>query len=143
LATRILVQGCLDLGLLHGTLDENIERETYKRYYMHRTSHWLGMDVHDVGRYHDSLPGGNRSRSLLPGMVLTIEPGLYIASDDLEAPEAFRGIGIRIEDDILVTAGEPDNLTAACVKEVADVEVMTQQPPRWVRPVDRDQLAGA
>ena len=72
----------------------------YRRYYMHRTSHWLGMDVHDVGLYRV----GGESRVLEPGMVLTVEPGIYIAPDDEDAPESFRGIGIRIEDDVLVTS---------------------------------------
>lgn len=135
LALRTLVQGAVDLGLLQGSVDELIEKEGYKRIYMHRTSHWLGMDVHDVGRYHDSLPGGNRSRALLPGMVLTIEPGLYMAPDDLEVPEAFRGIGIRIEDDVLVTPAEPDNLTGQCVKEIPEIEAMVAAEPRWVRRV--------
>jgi Xaa-Pro aminopeptidase len=92
---------------------------------MHRTSHWLGMDVHDVGRYY--LRG--TSRALEPGMVLTVEPGIYIAPDDEQAPVAFRGIGIRIEDDIAVTQGEPDVLTAAIPKEIADLEALIGTSP--------------
>jgi Xaa-Pro aminopeptidase len=106
------------LGLLEGDVDELIATGAQKRYYMHGTSHWLGLDVHDVGAY----AGGGESRSFMPGMVLTIEPGLYIAEGDQDAPEAFRGIGIRIEDDILVTAGDPVVLTAAVPKSIDDVE---------------------
>ncbi len=87
-------------------------------YYMHNTSHWLGMDVHDVGRYRE----GGAWRGLEPGMILTVEPGLYIAADADYAPEAYRGIGVRIEDDVLVTGGEPEILTEACVKSVEEVE---------------------
>jgi len=120
---RGLSSGLIDLGLLTGTVDEAIENKTYRRYYMHRTSHWLGLDVHDVGRYQS---GGQAEegdlRPLQPGMVLTIEPGLYIAPDDEEAPEAFRGIGIRIEDDVLVTAQGHENLTASTPKSIADIQ---------------------
>jgi Xaa-Pro aminopeptidase len=86
---------------------------------MHRTSHWLGMDVHDVGFY--SIEGA--ARALEPGMVLTIEPGLYVA-EDADAPPEYRGLGVRIEDDILVTADGHDNLTAAVPKSVADLEAL-------------------
>ncbi|MSP91223.1 MAG: M24 family metallopeptidase [Myxococcales bacterium] len=131
-SVRVLTQGMLDLGLLRATtLDEAIEKETYKRYYMHRTGHWLGMDVHDVGKYRL----GGVWRPLQAGMVLTVEPGLYIAEDDAEAPAGLRGIGVRIEDDILVTDGEPDNLTGGCVKEPAAVEALVGLGPRWVRQV--------
>jgi Xaa-Pro aminopeptidase len=85
---------------------------------MHRTSHWLGMDVHDVGRYY--LRGA--SRALEPGMALTVEPGIYIAPHDEQAPEHLRGIGVRIEDDVLVTSAGPDVLTRNIPKEVADLE---------------------
>src|SRR5581483_10981693 len=89
----------------------------YKPFYMHRTSHWLGMDVHDVGFY--SIEGV--ARALEPGMVLTIEPGLYIA-EDAAAPPEYRGIGVRIEDDVAVTATGYENLTAATPKSAADLE---------------------
>jgi len=115
---RHLTGAMVDLGLLQGDVDELIETEAYKRYYMHGTSHWLGIDVHDVGAY--AREGS--SRVLDPGMVLTIEPGLYIAPDDEQAPEALRGIGVRIEDDVLVTADGRDVLTAAIPKSIADVE---------------------
>jgi Xaa-Pro aminopeptidase len=88
---------------------------------MHRTSHWLGMDVHDVGAY--AVEG--QSRPLLPGMVLTIEPGLYVPLEDTSAPVEFRGIGIRIEDDVLVTSDGNEVLTRKIPKEVEDVEALT------------------
>jgi Xaa-Pro aminopeptidase len=115
---RILVLGLARIGLLSGTVDEIVEKETYKPFYMHRTSHWLGMDVHDVGAYFvDGQP-----RKLEPGMALTVEPGIYIAKDyDAVAP-GWRGIGVRIEDDLIVTEGEPYNLTDTIPKTVADIE---------------------
>ena len=119
-ATRVLVEGLIELGLLQGEVDEVIENESYKRFYMHNTSHWIGMDVHDVGAYyHDG-----RSRPLEPRMVLTVEPGIYIAPNDETVPENYRGIGIRIEDDILITEGDPEILTAAIPKEVEDIEAL-------------------
>ncbi|MDP2311466.1 MAG: aminopeptidase P N-terminal domain-containing protein [Pseudomonadota bacterium] len=117
-AVRVLTEGMVDVGLLDGDVETLILEEGFRRYYMHGTGHWLGLDVHDPGAYHV----GGASRALQPGMVVTVEPGLYVAPDDERAPAAFRGIGIRIEDDILVTEGEPDVLTAACPKSVADVE---------------------
>ena len=121
IALRLLIDGMRDLGILHGSAAEILEKGTYRRYYMHRTSHWLGMDVHDVGLYRV----GGASRVLEPGMVLTVEPGLYIAADDDEVPESFRGIGIRIEDDVLVTETGHEVMTAATPKSVADVETLT------------------
>jgi len=121
LCIRSLSRGLLDLGLLSGSLDEVIEEGSYRRYYMHRTSHWLGLDVHDVGRYHSS---DGPPRPLEPGMVITVEPGLYISPSDELAPEAYRGIGIRIEDDILVTAAGHENLTVDIPKSVADIEAL-------------------
>ena len=119
-AVRRLTEGLIDLGLLEGSVDGCIEEESYKRFYMHRTGHWIGRDVHDVGRYY--LRGA--SRALEAGMVTTVEPGIYIAPDDETVPEEFRGIGIRIEDDVLITADGPDVLTDAAPKSVADVEAM-------------------
>ncbi len=119
-ALRVLAGGMIELGLIEGPLETALSEKRYERYYMHRTSHWLGMDVHDVGRYY--LAG--TSRALEPGMVLTVEPGLYISPTDEQAPEAFRGIGIRIEDDVLVTGAEPDVLTAAIPKEIAELEAL-------------------
>jgi Xaa-Pro aminopeptidase len=117
-SVRTLTEGMVALGLLEGDVDELIAEERYRRYYMHGTGHWLGLDVHDAGSY----TVGRSARPLVPGMVLTVEPGLYIPPDDETVPEALRGIGIRIEDDVLVTAGEPDVLTAACPKRIDDVE---------------------
>jgi Xaa-Pro aminopeptidase len=115
---RHLVEGLLRLGLLEGSADERIADGAYKRYFMHRTSHWLGMDVHDVGAYYVD----GKSRTLEPGMVLTVEPGIYVAPDDEKAPAEMRGVGIRIEDDVLVTEAGGDNLTWMVPKAVADVE---------------------
>jgi Xaa-Pro aminopeptidase len=122
--TRKLVEGMIDVGLLTSGVDENLERDDYKRYYMHRTSHWLGLDVHDVGTYFEAGTNGatKPSRVLEPGMVLTVEPGLYIAEDNTEAPERFRGIGIRIEDDLVITADGHENLTGSIPKTIADIE---------------------
>jgi Xaa-Pro aminopeptidase len=120
-ALRVLVEGMIDLGLVKGPLDDAIATAAYRRYYMHRTSHWLGMDVHDVGLYR---VGGN-SRVLEPSMVLTVEPGIYISPDDESAPEPMRGVGIRIEDDVLVTTQGHEVLTAAIPKAIDDVEALT------------------
>lgn len=116
-----LTRGLLALGLLEGDgeqdLASHIESATYRRFYMHSTSHWLGLDVHDVGDY--QLAG--KPRHLIPGMVLTIEPGLYIPDAD-DIPQAFRGIGIRIEDNVAVTASGHEILTDSVPKRVADIE---------------------
>jgi Xaa-Pro aminopeptidase len=109
------------VGLIKGPVEEALRAGGWRRFYMHRTSHWLGMDVHDVGLYRV----GGESRTLEPEMVLTVEPGIYIAPDDLQAPEEFRGIGIRIEDDVLVTPGGYEVMTAAVPKSIADVEALT------------------
>ncbi|MEM6293437.1 MAG: aminopeptidase P N-terminal domain-containing protein [Myxococcota bacterium] len=120
---RVLCQGLIDLKLCEGSVDGLIESEDYKRYYMHRTSHWLGADVHDAGYYSlDRTP-----RPLRPGYVLTVEPGLYVAPDDDRAPEALRGTGIRIEDDVLVTDDGPEVLTAASPKTPEGIEAVMAQ----------------
>lgn len=119
-AVEVLVDGLLSVGLLQGSRAECIAKETYRRFYMHRTGHWLGMDVHDVGKYKI----GDTVRSYEPGMVVTVEPGLYIAADDAEVPESFRGIGVRIEDDVLVTAAGNEVLTAAVPKSIAEIEAL-------------------
>jgi len=123
-AVRVLTEGMVKLGLLSGDVDQLIKDSSYRRYYMHRTSHWLGLDVHDAGDYRgpDGAP-----RRLEPGMVFTVEPGLYVAPDDDKAPPELRGIGIRIEDDILVTEGGHENLTAAIPRTVQDVEAATRR----------------
>lgn len=116
---RDLSRGLVELGLLEGDLEAVISEERYKRFYLHSTSHWLGLDVHDVGSYRrDGEP-----RPLVPGMVLTVEPGLYIP-DDEDIPEAFRGIGIRIEDDVAVTADGHEVLTAGVPKRAAEIEAL-------------------
>jgi Xaa-Pro aminopeptidase len=120
-AVELLTQGMVDLGLLKGSVRELIDSGAYRRFYMHRTSHWLGLDVHDVGAY--ALDG--RSRPLVAGMVLTVEPGLYVAADASDVPDELRGIGIRIEDDVLVTAGGHEVLTAAVPKEAGELEALT------------------
>ncbi|HEX9101559.1 MAG TPA: M24 family metallopeptidase, partial [Polyangia bacterium] len=120
-AVELLTRGMIDLGLLAGELRELIDKSAYKRFYMHRTSHWLGMDVHDVGIY---APDG-KSRPLEPGMVLTVEPGLYIAADASDVAAEYRGIGIRVEDDILVTGDGHENLTISIPKEPGDLEALT------------------
>jgi Xaa-Pro aminopeptidase len=120
-ATRVLVEGMCRLGLLKGTAEEAMHSGSYRRFYMHRTSHWLGMDVHDVGLYRVE----NQSRKLEPGMVLTAEPGIYIREDDEEVAADFRGIGIRIEDDVLVTEDGYEVLTSAVPKSVAEIEALT------------------
>jgi Xaa-Pro aminopeptidase len=121
-AVRVLAQGMLDLKLLEGSLDGVIESESYKRFYMHRTGHWLGIDVHDAGEYRD----GADWRALAPGMALTVEPGCYIRAAD-DVPAAFHNIGIRIEDDVLVTAAGCEVLTVATPKTIADIEEEMRQ----------------
>lgn len=117
LALRQLVQGLCELGLLNGSVDELIASEVYRRFYMHRTSHWLGLDVHDVGSY--SKHG--KPRRVEPGMVFTIEPGLYISADAEIDDTRFRGIGVRIEDDILITEDGYQNLSADIPKRPEEI----------------------
>ncbi len=122
-SVRVLTEGMVRLGLLSGDVDALVKDGKFKRYYMHGTAHWLGMDVHDVGAYRVA----GESRPLEPGFVLTVEPGLYVAEDDQEAPERFRGLGVRIEDDVLVTEGAPRVLTAACPKDPEEIEALMAQ----------------
>jgi Xaa-Pro aminopeptidase len=122
-AVRIMVQGLLDLGLMQGDLEEIIRTESYRQFYMHGTGHWLGMDVHDVGSYKQN----GEWRAYKTGMVVTIEPGLYIAPDDATVEEKWRGIGIRIEDDVVVTEHGPRVLTQAVVKTVPEIEALMAQ----------------
>ena len=122
LTVRVLVEGLLSLGIVHGEVDEIIESGSYKKYYMHRTSHWLGMDVHDVGRYHTA----GKPRPLEPGMVLTVEPGLYFPAQDDAVPEGLRATGIRIEDNLLVTESGHLNLSSDIPKLPEDIEDIMQ-----------------
>ena len=122
-ALRVLVEGLVANGLLKGDVEALIASEAYKPFYMHRTSHWLGLDVHDVGDYQQD----GRSRLLLPGMVLTIEPGLYIAPDNLQVEARWRGIGIRIEDDLLVTALGCEVLSKDAPKQIEEIEALMAQ----------------
>jgi Xaa-Pro aminopeptidase len=119
-AVRTLVEGMVELGLLSGSVDECIESESYKTYYMHGTGHWLGMDVHDVGSYRE----GEESRRLHPGVVMTVEPGLYVRKDATDAPAEYRGIGVRIEDDVVVTETGCDVLTAGVPKERKEIDAL-------------------
>ena len=119
-AVRILVQGLLDLGIMLGDIDEIIEKESFRQFYMHGTGHWLGMDVHDVGSYKQD----GEWRTYEEGMVVTVEPGLYIAPDDETIDAKWRGIGIRIEDDIVATKNGPLNLTSKVVKTIEDIEAL-------------------
>jgi Xaa-Pro aminopeptidase len=118
-AVRILTQGLRDLGLLNGSVDGHIESGDYKRFYMHRTGHWLGLDVHDVGDYKLD----DTWRLLEPGMVLTVEPGLYIA-DAKDIPAGFRNIGVRIEDDVLVTRDGSEVLSRDAPKSIDEIEAL-------------------
>jgi Xaa-Pro aminopeptidase len=120
-AERVLAQGLIDLKLCEGSLDSVLESGAYKQFYMHRAGHWLGLDVHDVGLYRVN----GESRLLEPGMLLTVEPGCYIRPGD-KVPEEFWDIGVRIEDDVLVSATGNENLTAAAPKTVADIEALMQ-----------------
>lgn len=120
LSVELLTQGLIELGLLQGERDALIEAGAYRRFYMHRIGHWLGMDVHDVGQY--KLDG--EWRPLEPGMVMTIEPGLYVAPDDDSVAPEWRGIGIRIEDDVLVTKQGPEVLTGGVPKTIDDIEAL-------------------
>jgi len=120
-AVKILAQGFIDLGLLSGSVEQAVETEAYKQFYMHRTGHWLGLDVHDAGDY----KRGNQWRALQPGMVLTVEPGCYIRPGE-GVPENFVNIGVRIEDYVLVTESGHEVLTEAAPKTVADIESLMQ-----------------
>jgi Xaa-Pro aminopeptidase len=119
-AVRTITRGLIDLGLLKGKLDTNLDEHAYRKFYMHKTGHWLGLDVHDVGDYRVD----NQFRELEPGMVVTVEPGLYIAPDLKGVPARWRGIGIRIEDDVVVTAGEPEVISSGVPKDADEIEAL-------------------
>jgi Xaa-Pro aminopeptidase len=117
-AVQVLTEGLLKLGLLKGTLAQCLREQSYRRFYMHKTGHWIGLDVHDVGEYR--IDG--ESRLLEPGMVFTIEPGLYIAPDDKSVAAKWRGIGIRTEDDVLVTNDGHRVLTDGLARSADEIE---------------------
>ena len=122
-ALRVLAQGMIDFKLCTGSVDAVLESGDYKRFYMHKTGHWLGMDVHDVGDY----KRGGDWRALAPGMMLTVEPGFYVRPEQ-NVPERFWNIGIRIEDDVLVTEGACEVLTHAAPRTVAEIEAVMKAP---------------
>src|SRR5699024_2904175 len=117
---RVISEGLRDLKLVKGSVDAAIESGAYKRFFPYKTGHWLGLDVHDVGDYR--IDG--QSRVLEPGMVLTVEPGIYVQPDDEHVPERWRGIGIRIEDDVAVTRDGHDVLTGAMPSEASAIEAI-------------------
>jgi Xaa-Pro aminopeptidase len=121
LSIELLTEGMKKLGLLKGKTKDLIKKKSYLKYYMHGVGHYLGLDVHDAGRYFTDQSAKN-SRPFEAGMVLTVEPGLYIAPGDKDAPAKYRGIGIRIEDDVLVTEEGNVNLTAKCPKHTEEIE---------------------
>ena len=114
------------LGLLKGKTKDLIKKKAYFKYYMHGVGHYLGLDVHDAGRYFTDQTAKN-SRPFAPGMVLTVEPGIYVPPDDKEAPAKYRGIGIRIEDDVLVTEDGNRNLTSKVPKNADEIEALMQK----------------
>ena len=118
-SVEIITQGLVDLGVLEGSVAENLENETWRQFYMHGLGHYLGLDVHDVGNY--KIDG--EDRPLKPGMVITVEPGIYI-SQDSDAPEKYKGIGVRIEDDVVITATGVDILTADVPKDIDAIEAL-------------------
>ena len=119
-AVRSLTAGLIELGLLKGSLAKNLAEHSYRKFYMHKTGHWLGLDVHDVGDYRVD----GEFRELEAGMVVTVEPGLYIGRDMKGVPARWRGIGIRIEDDVVVTKGDPEVISAAAPKDPDDIEAL-------------------
>lgn len=126
---ELLTEGMKQLGLLKGKTKDLIKKKAYLKYYMHGVGHWLGLDVHDAGRYYVDQQA-RHSKPYAPGMVLTVEPGLYIPPDDKSAPAKYRGIGIRIEDDVVVTKEGNLNLTAKVTKDPDEIEALMQKPAR-------------
>ena len=122
-SVKVITKGLIKLGLLQGTLSQCIKSEAYKEFYMHRVGHWIGMDVHDVGNY--KIDG--TWRVLEAGMVTTIEPGIYIAPDNTDVPEQWRGIGVRIEDDVLVTKSGYRILSIGVPKTVLEIEAFMSE----------------
>ncbi|MEO7430863.1 MAG: Xaa-Pro aminopeptidase [Dokdonella sp.] len=119
-AVRMITKGLCKLGLLSGSVEKNLREHTYRKFYMHKTGHWLGLDVHDAGDYRVD----GEFRELEPGMVVTVEPGLYLAPDLKGVPAKFRGIGIRIEDDVVVTAGAPEVISSGVPKDADEIEAL-------------------
>ncbi len=126
---ELLTEGMKKLGLLKGKTKDLIKKKSYMKYYMHGVGHYLGLDVHDAGRYFEDQ-GAKKSRPFAAGMVLTVEPGLYIPPDDKSAPAKYRGIGVRIEDDVLVTKDGNHNLTGKVPKHPDEIEALMQKPAR-------------
>lgn len=124
-SVRVITQGLVDLGLLKGSVDGLIEKREYARFYMHRVGHWLGMDVHDVGDYKVDGASGDW-REFEVGMVTTIEPGIYVHQDDTKVAMRWRGIGIRVEDDVAIRKQGPEVMTDSVVKRPDDVEALMQ-----------------
>jgi Xaa-Pro aminopeptidase len=122
-AVRVICQGLIELGLLTDTLENAIESGSYKAFYMHQTGHWLGNDVHDVGQYKVN----GQWRALKAGMALTVEPGIYISPDNQQVEARWRGIGVRIEDSVLVTEAGYECLTAGLPRSVEEIEAWMQQ----------------
>lgn len=129
-AVRVLTEGMFDLGLLdrvrYGRVDDAIDARAFQQFYMHGTGHWLGLDVHDAGLYRDVGRDGKPSRKLMPGMALTVEPGIYVRPAE-GVPEQFWNIGIRIEDDVIVTEQGAQILSGAAPKTIAEIEAMMEQ----------------
>ena len=119
-AIRVATEGMISLGILEHSLEEELETEGYKHFYVHNTGHWLGLDVHDVGEY--QIDG--HSRELEPGMVMTIEPGIYINPQENSVRECWRGVGIRVEDNVAITKDEPRILTDDLVRATDDIEAL-------------------
>ena len=119
-SVKVITEGLVKLGLLEGEVDALIEKNAHRQFYMHRIGHWLGMDVHDVGDY--KIDG--EWRLLEPGIVMTVEPGIYISPDDETVAKKWRGIGVRIEDDVLITKDGNDILSKDAPKEIADIEAL-------------------
>jgi len=119
-AVRTITKGLCKIGLLSGSVEKNLREHTYRKFYMHKTGHWLGLDVHDAGDYRVD----GEFRVLEPGMVVTVEPGLYVAPDLKGVPAKFRGIGIRIEDDVVVTTGAPEVISAGVPKDADEIEAL-------------------
>jgi len=126
IANECLTNGLFDLDILSGDLTKLVKEKACKKYFIHGLGHWLGLDVHDVGDYHVNEEKA-QLREFVPGMVLTIEPGLYMSLDDMELDSQWRGIGIRIEDNIVVTRNGCENLTCYCPETIADIEALMQR----------------